>query len=668
MTQQLRRWIIGGGVAAIVLLPVLFFALDSARASGEVARNVSAAGIELGGLGEQDALAALREYETELADTPAPFTVNGTKFTLIPASIGLNIDEDAIVATAMEQRRDKGFPGSLFSWFGSFGNHIEIDVPVTIDKDLLDRVLDEWQSEAIAMPAYEGGIIVEDSRILPDYPRPGEGIDRQQAYREVLASVQSIDRDTVALETTQIEPDLTKGDIDAATTEAARWIDADVTLSSDDPEFSMTFTKQQLADALVTTITKGPPASLELSFDAGKIGALLTPHKQEIEQPARDAEFQIDEENKAVTLRPSRAATVLDVNLVVQALQDAAASSSNSGTFPFGQGAEASFTTADAQAMGDVQFVSEFTTSHPAGQPRVTNIHLFADTVDGAMVMPGEEFSLNDYVGQRTTEKGYVSAPMILGGELVDDIGGGVSQFATTFFNAVFYGCYEDVTHKPHSYYFSRYPEVNEATISWPEPNLIFRNNTDTVVIIKTQYTATDITVQFYGNNGGCKVERVLGDRYGFTDPKEEYVGNPDLNPDEQKVTQKGFGGFSNTVKRVMTWPDGHVKEQTFRWSYLAEPKIIEVHPCMVPDATEECPVQVPSVVGSNVESARSALQALGLTLTEGDTVQVDTEASNGLIVDMSPSSGEWVPVGSTVTVNVGVYVPPAEPPPDTGG
>jgi hypothetical protein len=187
-------------------------------------------------------------------------------------------------------------------------------------------------------------------------------------------------------------------------------------------------------------------------------------------------------------------------------------------------------------------------------------------------------------------------------------------------------------------------------------------------VIIKTQYTATDITVQFYGNNGGCKVERVLGDRYGFTDPKEEYVGNPDLNPDEQKVTQKGFGGFSNTVKRVMTWPDGHVKEQTFRWSYLAEPKIIEVHPCMVPDATEECPVQVPSVVGSNVESARSALQALGLTLTEGDTVQVDTEASNGLIVDMSPSSGEWVPVGSTVTVNVGVYVPPAEPPPDTGG
>ncbi len=193
------------------------------------------------------------------------------------------------------------------------------------------------------MPAYEGGIIVEDSRILPDYPRPGEGIDRKQAYREVLASVQTIDRDTVALATTQIEPDLTRADIDAATAEAARWIDADVTLSSDDPEFSITFTTQQLAAALVTDVTNDTPARLELSFDPDKIGPLLTAHKSEIEQPARDAEFQIDEENKTVTLLPSRPATLLDVDLVVQALQTAAASSSNSGDFPFGEGARGEF-------------------------------------------------------------------------------------------------------------------------------------------------------------------------------------------------------------------------------------------------------------------------------------------------------------------------------------
>jgi len=277
--------------------------------------------------------------------------------------------------------------------------------------------------------------------------------------------------------------------------------------------------------------------------------------------------------------------------------------------------------------------------------------------------------TINEYVGRRTTEKGYVPATMISAGELVDDVGGGVSQFATTFYNAVFYGCYEDVTHKPHSYYFSRYPEVNEATISWPEPNLVFRNNTDTIVIIKTSYTSSSITVQFYGNNGGCVAERQLGSRYNYTDPEEQYVANEDLTPDDERVTQNGWGGFTNSVTRVMTWPDGTVVEEPYVWKYNAAPKIIEVHPCRVPveDGGDppECPIKVPSVIGGSVDGARSVLGALGFTLAEGETVEIDNPDRNGLIVSQTPTGDEWVEPGSTITVIVGVYVPPEEPPPD---
>ncbi len=666
MTEQLRRWIIIGA-AAILLIPVFAYAFDNIRSGGEVARNVSAAGIDLGGLGEDDALAALREYESQLARTPAVFTVNDRDFVLDPTDIGLDIDEVAIVANAMEQRRDNGFISGFFAWFGSFGDQIELDVPVTLDEELLDEVLKAWEQEAIALPAYEGGIILQDTRILPDYPRPGEGIDRDDAQQIVLASLQTIDRKTTVLQTRQIEPELTNADIDAVALEAARWIDAPVTLAATDPEFSITFTREQLADALVADVRSNSGAQIELSFDADKITPLVTPFRSEIEQPPRDAEYLINEETTEVTLLPSRSATLLDIDLVVAALSEAAAASSNSGEFPFGEGVQAEFTTAMAEAMGDIEFVSEFTTSHPAGQARVTNIHLFADAVDGAVVLPGEEFSLNEHVGRRTAEKGYVPATMISAGELIDDVGGGVSQFATTFYNAVFYGCYEDVTHKPHSYYFSRYPEVNEATISWPEPNLIFKNNTDTVVIIKTKYTSTDITVQFYGNNGGCEAERQLGSRYNYTDPQEEYVANPDLNPDDEKVTQNGWGGFTNTVKRVMTWPDGTVVEEEYVWKYNAAPKIIEVHPCRAENEgePEDCPVEVPSVLGGSIDGARGVLEALGLTLVDGGTVEITQESQNGLIVSQTPSGGDWVDVGSPVTVIVGIYVPPEEPPPE---
>lgn len=668
MSKQ-RRWILIGGIAALVLLPLLIYAADSARSNGEVARNVTAAGIDLGGLGEEDARDALLDYETQLAQTTARFTVKDGTFILKPADVDLDIDEESIVVLAMEQRQGTGFFTGFFEWIGSFGDPIDLVVRVNVDEDLVDEVLKDWEAEAIDLPAHEGGVIVRDTRVLPDYPRPGEGIDRAYAQRVILAELQTLERRTVDLETVQIEPELTNDDIDAATLEAAKLIDSPTTLSADDPEFSVIFSREELAAALVSDVTSSPGATIVLSFDPEQVEPILLPLKPEIEQPPRDATFVINEETSSVTLEESRPATLLDADLVAASLADAAASPSNSGEFPFAYGREPAFTTADAEAMGDIAFISEFTTSHAAGQSRVTNIHLMADAVDGAMVLPGAEFSLNEHVGQRTTEKGYVPATMILAGELVDDVGGGVSQFATTFYNAAFFGCYEDVDHKPHSYYFSRYPEVNEATISWPVPNLIFKNNTDTVVIIKTQYTATEITVQFYGDNGGCVAERQLGSRYNFTDPPEEYIANSALTPLDEKVTQSGWGGFSNTVKRIMTYPDGTVIEEEYVWVYRPAPKIREVHPCNVPvdDAGDppECPVRIPALLGGTGDNARAAVEALGLVFVEGPTVGITEEANNGLIVDQTPESGEWVDVGTTVTVSVGVYVPPEEPPDD---
>jgi hypothetical protein len=156
----------------------------------------------------------------------------------------------------------------------------------------------------------------------------------------------------------------------------------------------------------------------------------------------------------------------------------------------------------------DQLLVSQFTTYHPCCQSRVTNIHLIADAVDGAIVQPGETFSLNAHVGPRTTQKGYVEAGAIIGGEIVTEgnpanIGGGTSQFATTFYNAIFYGGYEDVYHKPHSLYFTRYPVGIEATLGYPGPDVIFRNDTVSPVRIDTSYTSGSVTVRLIGNNEG---------------------------------------------------------------------------------------------------------------------------------------------------------------------
>jgi len=154
----------------------------------------------------------------------------------------------------------------------------------------------------------------------------------------------------------------------------------------------------------------------------------------------------------------------------------------------------------------DEFLAGSFTTFHSCCQNRVTNIHIIADAADGVVVLPGETFSLNDRAGIRTTAKGYLRAGAIIGGELYCcdhplNVGGGVSQFATTLYNAVFFAGYDEVSHRPHSIWFSRYPMGREATLLHPFPDVIFRNDTVDPVRIETSYTSTSVTVRLYGNN-----------------------------------------------------------------------------------------------------------------------------------------------------------------------
>lgn len=154
-----------------------------------------------------------------------------------------------------------------------------------------------------------------------------------------------------------------------------------------------------------------------------------------------------------------------------------------------------------------------FTTPFTCCQPRVTNIALIARAVDGTLVPAGQQFSLNGLVGRRTRAKGYVDAPYIRDGELASDIGGGVSQFATTAFNAAFFAGLHIDSHQRHSFYISRYPAGREATVDFPGIDLRFTNDTKSPVLLRAATTANSVTVSIYGRNDGRSVSTETGPR-----------------------------------------------------------------------------------------------------------------------------------------------------------
>jgi vancomycin resistance protein YoaR len=230
---------------------------------------------------------------------------------------------------------------------------------------------------------------------------------------------------------------------------------------------------------------------------------------------------------------------------------------------------EPDLTTAEAQKLGVKEQISTFSTILTANAGRTENLRIAARTVNGTLVLPGETFSLNGVLGKRTPEKGYNQAPAISGGRLVNDYGGGVSQMATTIFNNVFFSGLEDIYHKPHSFYISRYPEGREATVNYPTVDLKWRNDSDTAVLIKANVTST-VNVTFYGTKTWDITASKSG-RSNFRTPKTVYDDQPGC------VSQGANGGFDVSVGRTFRKPGSKtvVKKETFHAVYNAEDRIV---------------------------------------------------------------------------------------------
>jgi vancomycin resistance protein YoaR len=538
----MRRHIIAAAIAVPVVL-VLFvaagYAHDEVISSDQVSRGVSAVGIDLARLPRERAVAAIASYEEALATEPVELVIDGQAVNLDPTSVGLEVDEEAIVEEAMSVRRRDGLFANFGAWFRSWTSSTTIDVPVTFDEEALTTQLDTWSRTAIGKPAYEGAVRVENGVAVPEYPRAGLVIDIDAALPLIGEQLVSSRRSPVVVPLEPLEPMVTAAEVDVAVVKANTMIGEAVALRRPGQAATLLFSPAGLASALRSEVVVHSPATVEVSFDEEALQSIAAASAEDFTVPPTDATFTFDDETKTFTIVPSVRGQKLDIDAVPDAVLRASLST-NAGSLPMTEGDEAAFTTEMAEAMGPLGEVSSFTTYHPCCQSRVTNIQLLADEVRGAIVMPGEVFSVNERAGQRTLAEGYVRAGAIINGrvECCDNpanIGGGTSQFATTLYNAVFFGCYEDVFHQPHSLYFSRYPYVREATLGFPSPDVKFRNDSDAIVYIDTSYTSSSITVTFYGNNGGrtCDAER-----------------------------------DGNTVTRVMTWPDGHVTTQRWSWNY----------------------------------------------------------------------------------------------------
>ncbi|MET0693060.1 MAG: VanW family protein, partial [Propionibacteriaceae bacterium] len=231
-------------------------------------------------------------------------------------------------------------------------------------------------------------------------------------------------------------------------------------------------------------------------------------------------------------------------------------------------GAPAKFSTADAEKLGITEVTGKFTTRFPYAAYRNVNIGRAAELINGTLLKPGETFSLNDIVGERTKANGFTEGNIITGGKFRLELGGGVSQSATTTYNAMFFAGLKDVEHRPHTLFIDRYPPGREATVAWPSLDLRFQNNTDYGVLVEAKRVKAtpgrqgSLTVKMWSTKTYDKVTSTKLVRSNFTTGRDIEDSSPKCQP------MFAVPGFDVRYSRLF-YRDGEVvKREKFSWRY----------------------------------------------------------------------------------------------------
>jgi vancomycin resistance protein YoaR len=538
-------------VAAVLLLG----AATAVAASTDVPRGTTVLGIDIGGQDKQAASKALLSGVAARLSAPVAVTVGSTSTTLDPERLDLHLDAPGTV-----DRAASGWPNPLQVLFG---RERPVEPVVTVDEGKVDAAItDRSLTEALGgRIAKRAAITFDGLTPQPTYAVAGMGVDQAGAATALREGW--LRGEEIALPVTNSVPITTDAEVDRVLRDFARpAVAAPVTVPVAGKRLALEPTT--IAKSLV--ITADESGALKPRVDEKRLRSVWARQLARVETAPRDAAVPTAGGEKIIASTGGKLVDTAKLGRDLLGVLPKAAPRDVPAVLSV---VPAKATSAELSALGVVERISSFTTRFDGGQDRNKNIIQVAKEVDGAIVEPGETFSLNGYTGPRGYAEGYVDAPVISDGKLVNAVGGGISQFTTTLFNAAYYAGLEDVFHQPHSYYFSRYPSVIEATIFYPSLDMRFRNDSATSVLIDTAYDDTSVTVTMWGTKR-YDVSTEWGPKTDITKPKTVH-----LEDERGCIATRGIDGFSQQAWRIFEQDGREVKREVFSHDYQAEPRFV---------------------------------------------------------------------------------------------
>ena len=524
----------------VVIFGAMYVAL-AMYAGQRLPHGTSVDGIEVGGMRPAAAERKLDEGLQAKAAEPMTLSAGGHRSTLRPADAGFTVD---VPATVRQAQRASGWdPRTVWDHFAGGEDRGAV---VHVDQAKLDAAIAAF-AEQVDEPARQGSVTFHDGQADAHYPHKGLLVNRDVAANVVRSEFlhsQGSDH-VVTLPTDVDEPDVTSyavsqamdtfGNPAVAAPVVVRLAGEGVQLQPQDytPALSMRTVGEELAPEL----------------DERRILRLLRPKMRQVDRAPKDARIVV-RGGRPHVVPARRGVTFRDAD-VTSAFLDVLTKTGDDRVLSVrSRPAHPKFTTAAARRLKVTERVSGFTTHFPYAAYRNVNISQAARRINGTLLKPGQTFSMNHTVGERTSANGFMKGFVIADGVFKQALGGGVSQVASTTFNAAFFAGLQDVAHKAHSFYISRYPVGREATVVWPHTDLKFKNTTPYGVLIRESVTKATprhrgtVRVSMYSTKT-WDIRTTKSARYAVTPPRTRHLKGAGCVPN------KGYAGFDIDVRRL---------------------------------------------------------------------------------------------------------------------
>ncbi|EGD43321.1 VanW like protein [Nocardioidaceae bacterium Broad-1] len=552
---------VAGGFA---ILAFAGWAAAYAVAGDKISEGTTVAGVDIGGMTAAEATPLLNEKFAAAHSQPIIVTAGESTTEVNPAEAGLSFDAEATI-----EKANAGHSWSPVKLWKHFTGGGEIEPVIKSDDKLIAKVAAKVNKRA-GTPFKDGDVVIKKGKIKTTQPVAGEGVG-DDALRTALAGQLLVEGDRKAdVPLEELTPDVDEADVQEAVEKVATpAVSGPITLKFEKTPVELS--PKEFGEAIRFDPKDG---ELQAAVAPSKLKKVLK--KALADDAAKPVDATVEMVDGAPKVIPAKPGVTFNQKDLEAVFLDVVTAPAGERTVEVkSKVAKPKVTTEEAKSWGIKEKVSTFTTNFPYAEYRNVNIGRAAELVNGTVLAPGDTFSLNGIVGERTAANGFTKGWMIQNGIFREDYGGGVSQMATTTFNAMFFAGLQDVEHKAHSLYIDRYPIGREATVAWPTLDLKFKNNTKYGVLIRSWVNPASasgqgsVTVEMWSTKI-WDIKARTGERYDFK------------SPGKQKITD---GNCENTVGApgfsINVWRDFYnagsgtkVDTQTFKTTYIPQDEV----------------------------------------------------------------------------------------------